>query len=165
MNLLVLKIEKTVDLNMVQKKYKYNEKLIYSPLIILLINKFQKKGKKNLVEKNLLDIYKLLHWNSIKIFEQYLENTINNLLVPVILLSKKKATTKYKIPIRINLLISVLKSLKNLNNIIKNNYKIKFSQALYLEIKNILNNKGNSILAKKNLLKQALLVRVFSNLS
>nr|QEM01824.1 30S ribosomal protein S7 [Nephromyces sp. ex Molgula occidentalis] len=164
MNLMGLKIENQADLNMVQKKFKYNNTLIYSPIIIILMNKFQKKGKKHLIEKNLLETSKLLNWNSIKIFEQYLENIINQLLIPIILLSKKKASVRYKIPIRVHLLMSILKSLKTLNNIIKSNYKIKFSNALYLEIKNILTNKGISILTKKNLLKQALSLRVFSNL-
>nr|QEM01652.1 30S ribosomal protein S7 [Nephromyces sp. ex Molgula occidentalis] len=150
---------------MVQKKYKYNEQLIYSPLIILLLNKFQKKGKKHLIEKKLLKVYKILNWTSILMFEYYLEKSINSLLSPIILISKKKATTTYKIPVRINLLISILKALKNLNNTLKKNYKFNFSKSFYLEIINILNNKGSSINAKQKLLKQALLLRVFSTIN
>nr|QEM01593.1 30S ribosomal protein S7 [Nephromyces sp. ex Molgula occidentalis] len=165
MKLMELKIEKQVDLNMVLKKYKFNEKLLYSPLIILLINNFQKKGKKHLIEKYLIIVLKLLKIKSIFLFEKYLEKSINLLLIPVILISKKKGGISYKSPKRINLLISILKSLKLLNIVIKNNYKITFSKSLYLEIKNILKNKGISISTKQKLLKQALLSRVFSNIN
>nr|QEM01563.1 30S ribosomal protein S7 [Nephromyces sp. ex Molgula occidentalis] len=160
---MVLKIKKIVDLNMELKKHKYkgilDKNSIYSPLIILILQKFQKNGKLKLSHTLLKKCFILLKNNNFNSFELLLEESLNKIKSPVVLYSKKIRGSKYKIPYRLNLKKSILKAISLLNKSSKLN-NINFSKSLSLELLNILNNKGISISNKQNLIKQALTLRV-----
>nr|QEM01794.1 30S ribosomal protein S7 [Nephromyces sp. ex Molgula occidentalis] len=163
MKLMELKIEKVVDLNMVLKKHNnkflLTNNLIYSNLIIFIIQKLKKQGKQKISENLLKNYFLLLKNNKFNFFEILLEKNLNKIKSPVILYLKKFKGSTYKIPYRLNLKKSLSKSIKLLKNL--NIYNINFSKIIYIEFINILNNKGFLLSNKLIFIKQALYLRVF----
>nr|QEM01913.1 30S ribosomal protein S7 [Nephromyces sp. ex Molgula occidentalis] len=135
-----------------------NKNLIYSPLIILILQKLQNKGKKKITEKLLKKYFLLLKNNNFNFFEFLLEKNLNKIKNPIILYLKKFKGSTYKIPYRLNLKKSISNSIKLLKNL--NFYNRNFSKIIYIEFLNILNNKGFLISNKLIFIKQALYLRV-----
>nr|QEM01622.1 30S ribosomal protein S7 [Nephromyces sp. ex Molgula occidentalis] len=125
-----LKIENLADLNMVLKNYKtyLNINYIYSPIINLILKKFQKKGKKKLSEIELKK-YKLYFYNLKFInFEELLEIYIIQLKISLMLFFFKNKNKFYIL----NFFLILKKSITSLNKSIKVK-KFKYFNFLYFE--------------------------------